>query len=518
MLCGLLIGGIVAAHIGSIGYPFLFDGLQLQQGLQRLEIDSPSQWLRLRPRLIGYLSFDLQYTLHGDWAPGFHAVNIAVHAAATVLLFLIARGAINRAVPAWSHTAAMAAAFFTASVWGLHPLQTHSVTYLYQRFESLMGMFFLASVWCLLRGAAAVPRQSGWLLGSFGCFLLSIATKEVAVVTPLVLLLFDRAYLVDSWQEVFRRRWAYYSGMAAVMGAGFGYVLSNYDHYVAGGLLCVNRVSVWQYLRTQPEVVLHYLVQSLWPARLSIDPAWPVQDDPVVLMMTWCGVVMTAGVVCWLWWSDPRIGFLPLWFGLILLPTSSVAPVIDLAFEHRMYLPLAAVAASVVAAGVAWLPRRFAMVVGCVVVIGLGVATGRRNAVHASPLALWADAAEKAPHNTRALANAGTALLLAGRAGPAEAVFEEIVQLYQAAASEHRNRVADAARRTPRTMEYVWYAFDRLANHALERGDLERARMAYTAITRLPTLPKGGLGHPSIRRLRERLEAEEMPAEDREGS
>ena len=53
----------------------------------------------------------------------------------------------------------------------------------------------------------------------------------------------------------------------------------------------------------------------------------------------------------------PKWGFLGAWFFLILAPTSSILPIRDLAFEHRMYLPLAAVVAGVVMGG--WLVGRW---------------------------------------------------------------------------------------------------------------------------------------------------------------
>jgi len=63
------------------------------------------------------------------------------------------------------------------------------------------------------------------------------------------------------------------------------------------------------------------------------------------------------------------------------------------------------------------------------------------------------------------------------------------------------------ARRVPRTIEYVWYGYARLANLALDAGDAERARRLYEEIPRLPALPQGGLDRAEIKSLRERLPA-----------
>ena len=72
-----------------------------------------------------------------------------------------------------------AVAVFSAPLFGLHPPATHAVTYLYQRFESLVGLFFLASFCCLLRAVNA-SRPAGWLVGCYARFVLSLLTKAVA--------------------------------------------------------------------------------------------------------------------------------------------------------------------------------------------------------------------------------------------------------------------------------------------------------------------------------------------------
>lgn len=502
--CGIIVAAVAAAYSGSLTFPFLFDGIPLVEGLRTLSPADPAGWLQLRPRIVGYLTFDLQHTLHGLWLPGFHLVNIAIHATAACLLFLIVRGVTAARL---GTARAAAAGLFTALLWGLHPLQTHCVTYLYQRFESLMGLFFLAGLYCLWRAATA-GRAWPWLAASYGCVLLSIATKEVGITALPVFLLFDRAFLAGSWREVRLRRGWYYGGLLATVIAGVAYVLMNRDHYLAGGLLCARRVSPWQYLRTQPEIIGHYLAQAFWPSRLCIDPAWPVEDDRVWLSVAWGLVAASMSATAWLWRRDPQLGFLPLAFALVLAPTSSVAPTIDLAFEHRMYLSLACISAAVGLLAVrACSDLRLSAAMAGAAALALAGATYQRNTVHASPLALWADTAIKAPHSTKAWANLGTALEETGDRQLAAQAYAEIVALYRGAAGLEPHPRAHVARRVPRTIEYVWYGHARLANFALDSGDTATARRLYGEITRLPALPQGGLDQRQIKALRERLGA-----------
>jgi tetratricopeptide (TPR) repeat protein len=233
-----------------------------------------------------------------------------------------------------------------------------------------------------------------------------------------------------------------------------------------------------------------------------------VQDDPPRLAIAWGLVAAATAGSAWLWRRDPQLGFLPLAFALVLAPTSSVAPTIDLAFEHRIYLSLACVVAAMAVGTVqAFSDLRLSMAILCTVALAFAGATHQRNTVHTSPLSLWADAAIKAPHSTKAWANLGTALEEAGDREAAARAYGEIVSLYRGAAGVEPHPLADIARRVPRTIEYVWYGYARLANFALDSGDASAARRLYAEITRLPSLPQGGLDHPQIKALRERLDS-----------
>jgi tetratricopeptide (TPR) repeat protein len=129
---------------------------------------------------------------------------------------------------------------------------------------------------------------------------------------------------------------------------------------------------------------------------------------------SWAIVVLLAATV-WCMFRRPAAGFLGGWFFLILAPTSSVAPITDLAFEHRMYLSLAAVVAAVVIAGyelwrrVPWPPAESMLrtALASLLVLApaaiLGWLTFARNFDYRSHFAIWEDTATKRPKNPRAL-------------------------------------------------------------------------------------------------------------------
>lgn len=512
----VIVAAVVATYSNCLENPFLFDGIDLERQLRVLTEVEPGSWIQLRPRAAGYLLFELQNTLHGDWPPGYNGVNIAIHALATLALYLLVNATLARADAA-SPPAARSATTQTALprewiacgaalLWGLHPLQTHSVAYVYQRFESMMGLLFLLALCCLERSARG--RHGGWWqAATYGCFGLALATKEVAITAPAVLLLYDRVFLAGSFRAALRHRWSLYTALFFTVAAGAGLVLGNLAHYRRGGILCTAQLSVWQYLSTQPEIIGHYLHKALWPAGLSVDPAWPLQDDPLLLASEWAIAGLALLGIAALYRRRPELGFLPITAILILLPTSSIAPIIDLAYEHRVYLSLAPLATALALAigrgSVAGLvapagsssgmlrtvPASIRAVVLTVVIGALALATSGRNAVHADAVSLWRDTAAKSPHNMRALCNLGLAFEERGDAESAAACYREAISIYRATRGQGRHPQADPARRTPRTAEYAWCAYARLARLELDRGDRAAAADLFEELAWLPFLP-----------------------------
>jgi len=145
-------------------------------------------------------------------------------------------------------------------------------------------------------------------------------------------------------------------------------------------------------------------------------------------------------------------GFPAVCFFLILAPTSSVVPLGQLAFEHRMYLPLAAVAALLVAG--AWtgcrtlvthrlLPPSAAKLWGAfavgVAALIFALMTFQRNTDYHTLLGIWQDTVAKAPHNFRAHNNLGAALLELGQTAEAISQFRMALELTPHYGEAHNN-------------------------------------------------------------------------------
>jgi tetratricopeptide (TPR) repeat protein len=259
----------------------------------------------------------------------------------------------------------------------------------------------------------------------------------VLVVAPL----FDRAFLAASWKEVLRQRgWVYAAIVPSlvIVLVTERAILNPAGTAAASAGFAMQGVTPWEYFRTQPEIILHYLGLACLPRQLIFDYAWPVQND--LLRAGLSGLIVTAIFVgsVLLYIRRPIWGFAALSFFLILGPTSSFMPIADLAVEHRMYLPLIAVCLAMVFLGNAWLERlvasestrqRLAFSLAIVALVVLSLRTYVRNEDYRQPIRLYAQNVYFNPANRRAHNNLALELRARGLNDEARQHFLAAVKL-----------------------------------------------------------------------------------------
>jgi tetratricopeptide (TPR) repeat protein len=388
------------------------------------------------------LSLAINHAISGTAVWSYHAFNLAIHVLAGLTLF----GVVRRTLARRSEAASCFIAFFAALLWTLHPLQTEAVTYIVQRAESLMGMFYLLTLYCFIRGIcadradASGPRAGRtswvWFALCVAVCLLGMGTKEVMVSAPLIVLLYDRAFVAGSFREAWHRRWGVYAALAATWLPLAGLVASaGWDRNGTSGFDV--GITPWAYWLTQFEAVVRYLWLSVWPHPLVFEYGTFWVHGPVKVAVCALLVVMLLLAVLGALWRRPALGFLGAWFFVILAPTSVMPGQIQMVVEHRMYLPLAAVM-TLAAMGIHAALRRQSWIVFIVLALGLGMLTALRNEDYRSELTLWSDTVAKRPNNERALISLGNAWLeLPGHLNDAIVEYEAALRLKPDLAEAH---------------------------------------------------------------------------------
>jgi tetratricopeptide (TPR) repeat protein len=379
------------------------------------------------------VSYALDRALWGFQPFGFHVTNAILHALNVLLLFRFVRLAVTdhegTASPADVSTrTARVAAFGASALLAVHPMMTEAVGYVSGRSEVLCGTFFLSALILMRKGL--LTGGTRWLPAGFVTFLLALASKETAAAFPFVLLAYDRLCLPGSADDRRRRLWRVHVPLIAlvvVAAAGRLVILLQAERQIAGGM--------WTTLLTQITVVPRYIGLLLVPVGQSVvHPVRQIESPLDPLMLASAALLAAVALAAWsLRRRAPLAVIGLLWFILVLAPSSSVIALRESMSEHRVYL---ASAGLFIVAGVAlarWVrsgrsvARPWAVMAIALAV--LGALTIQRNRVWASPIALWTEAAERAPMYWEPHYSLGDALREQRRCGEAIGEYRAVVAM-----------------------------------------------------------------------------------------
>ena len=425
----VLAAAAIAAYSRTFSVPLLFDDETSIAANPTIRHLGTALWppfdTTVSGRPVLNLSLAINYAISGTAVWSYHAANLAIHILAGLTLF----GIIRRTPGRREGRAGNLVAFSAALIWTVHPLLTESVTYVVQRAESLMGLFYLLTLYCFIRGAGtdgAAKRL--WYALSIAACLLGTGTKEAMASAPLVVLLYDRTLVAGSFRGALRRRPWEYAGLASTW-----VVLACLVAYTRGRAGTVGYgggVSLWSYALTQFPAIVHYLGLSAWPRSLIFDYGNGIELQTLRVVPSVLIIAGLVGATAWALAMRPVAGFLGACFFVILAPSSSVVPVVTESIaEHRMYLPLIPVVLLAVIGIHRWLGRA-ALPLCLLLAAGLCSMTWQRNETYRSAEGLWADTVAKLPENERAHYNLGCLLRdMPGRLDDAAAQFAEAIRL-----------------------------------------------------------------------------------------
>lgn len=334
-------------------------------------------------------TFALNYAAGGVNTTGYHAVNIAIHIINTALVYLLLLYTLR--LVSMGEASARRLAALAALLFAVHPMQTQAVTYIVQRMESLASLFYVLALLLFIRasGAGSMARRAALYAGVGLSYLFAFYSKEIAYTLPAVVLLYDLCFISKWSVRALLPRWPAYAILAALFAAftvttimplgGFGDLsdesadakyaapkvkagLGTTERDYSAGFK-VSAVTPKEYLYTQFNVMVYYISLLAWPANQNLDYDFPWSRElmrapqvaegtslnypippPFVSLVILSSI---AGAGAWMLVSTQRrpgarrrvAGFFIFWYFIVLSPTSSVVPIIDAIYEHRVYLP-----------------------------------------------------------------------------------------------------------------------------------------------------------------------------------
>jgi protein O-mannosyl-transferase len=432
----LVIFAACAAYHNSFSGPFVFDDIPAIVDNPSIRHLWPITRVMIPPlstagangRPIVNLSLAANYALGGTSVAGYHVVNLLLHVTVALLLFsLVLRTLRLPSLRGRFEGKARPIALAITLLWTVHPLLTESVTSVIQRNELIVGLFYLLTLYGVVRSCNSA-RKVVWYGCAIAACLLGMASKEVMATAPVMVLLYDRAFLSGSFKKALLLRRPLYLGLSAtwILLGLLIFVASDRNATVGFG----HGVAWWAYALTQCQAIVRYLSLAVWPHALVFDYGTEVVKAFTTIWPQAAILLLLLGATAYATIRRPKLGFAGCWFFGILAPSSSIIPLTTQTMaEHRMYLPLIPVVAIATVGLFAKASKNAGLAVVVFVAALLGWITVRRNEVYRSAVSLWTDTVSKRPGNARAYNHLGNALDSAGRRSEALASYDRALQL-----------------------------------------------------------------------------------------
>lgn len=282
------------------------------------------------------LSLYATWRLFGEDPLPYHATNIALHLAATLLLYAVLLSLFRKRRPA---------AFLGAAVFAVHPVHVETVAWVAGRTDSITAIAVLASAWFLVRWFETA--RTTFLVGFAALSAAAPFAKEAALFWPLLVVVCAAASPVNQ-----RRRW---------MTAATTAVVSQVPYLALRTMAADTGPPPLQWAADQYPAVawtffatfLRYLGELLPPWHLEPYIQNPLRPNPLDLVVLG-GLVAFVGSAWWAWkhrQQRPGVAVAVAFFLLSFAPLSNLVRISGPAdmgapmAERFLYIPSLAFAA-----------------------------------------------------------------------------------------------------------------------------------------------------------------------------
>ncbi len=442
MLLIVMLGLITYSN--TLNYPFIFDDYaNIVNNPQIIDLTFAGiKNALVSKRAIGIITFQLNYYYFGLNLLSYHLVNIVVHITSSLAVYKLLQLLMETPyilINSDDEYRKLPLPLFSALIFVVHPVQTQAVTYIVQRFASLAALFYLLALISYLKARISLHASGShftWkiFIWSAACSLFTFAaffTKETAFTLPLAIILIELLFFSYSAKKLC---WFFSAGGALVIA-----IISKYSvagHFGQGILKILDEstrmqtiTSRWDYLFTQFRVIMTYMRLIAFPVNQRLDYDyelsqtffdWRVFCSFLIIIAFLLGAARLIKLSAH---GSPHLrlaAFGILWFFLTLSVESSIIPIIDLIFEHRIYLPLFGAVTAVCSTVITSLWRRGESTRntlcfwGFILTLLLGVISFNRNSVWKSEVSVWADTVKKSPNSARAWNNLGASYIKQG--------------------------------------------------------------------------------------------------------
>jgi Tfp pilus assembly protein PilF len=418
---------ILIAIIGIIAYANSFtnsfqfdDGYHIVQGTKIKNIDnvlSLSHWKNIGNRPLAFFTLAVDYKLaNKDQAglpsvTGFHITNLLFHILAGFMAFLLSLEIMSLAIFKKNKIIGdykVLIALFGAFIFVAHPIQTQAVTYIIQRMAVMAGFFYMWAVLLYIRGRNVHLKPQlekkwkpyAYYAAAFFVGFLAFLSKQNAITFPVAFILAEVFFIRNEQQKIDRKFLIAISsavGVIIILGLLINGLPREYD-----------KISRPDYLYTQFRVLVKYWQLLFLPINQHLDYYFTVSSSlwGVKELLSLFFILVTIGLGVWLFMKRWYIvSFAIFWFYLALSLESSIIPIRDVIFEHRLYLAVFGFGFAISYLAFYLLSAKNAkypiIILSLLTMVYIGTSL-KRNMVWKNPFTLWSDSVEKDPKRERA--------------------------------------------------------------------------------------------------------------------
>lgn len=368
-----------------------------------------------------WISHMLDCQLYDLHPAGHHLTSVALHAATSVILFLVLR----------EMTGAFWRSAFVAAVFAIHPLRAESVAWIAERKDVLSGFFFVVTIAAYLRYVRK-PGIGNYALTAI-CYLLGLMSKPMLVSEPFVLLLLDYWPLQrkEPWKKLIAEKIPLLCLSAAVCLITF--FSQNATLHNIGSFSLSYRV--------ENAVVsgVIYIRQMFWPEGLALLYPFARHGLPLAQVALAAIILIVLSAIAfaqrrrrpslWIGW---------LWYLIMLLPVIGIIQVGEQAHADRYtYLPQIGLYLAITWLAAEWLTPAPAGFLMGTVIIALGVCAIKQTSYWKNSETIWLRTIACTADNEDARNNLAVAYLTAGRVDDAIRQSREALRIRDRFATGH---------------------------------------------------------------------------------
>jgi protein O-mannosyl-transferase len=456
-------------YYASLTYSFQFDDVANIKKVFGIRHATLGSTFFTGPRWIATWLNALNYR-QGLFDPFYYRLfNITFHIITGILVFYLVLSLLSYLKKtSFLHQYNYAIAYGTAALFLLHPVQTQTISYVIQgRLEGLAALTVIAMALFFVKLTQA-QTLIGKIIFSALLFVvgaLSCGTKEIAIVSPLLILMIDWFFIAQGSWDSFKKRLLLHAAIFALIFGIYLYFMKPAFFANVFGLKIEARNNIGNLLTENPgekilplhffisqfKVLIHYITMFIWPFNISVEYDWKLVTHFFApdCILPFLALLAIGGIIAYLLKQNKTsvIGFCALWFFIANAPRSSIIPSSELLTDYKTYLPsfgiLFLFSIGIVRLIVlitphlkSFIPRlNHASAQYLFLTIFAGTAgffTYERNKVWRSNEEFWHNIIVNAPGKARAYNNLGVALSERGK-------IKESIPLYKKAIAMDRN-------------------------------------------------------------------------------